>query len=86
MAKFGLKMDQDGTIYAGTIDKNGKMNNKGEVTMQALEAVRDHFLVKAKNDNCDGYRWPLSNGKILTLKISVEEPEEEKEENNERIS
>ena len=81
MANFHLKVDQDGVVYAGSVDKNGRMNNKSIVTEEALAAARDHLILLSQKENkILAYRWDYPNGKTIILKIEEKDTSEIKEE------
>ena len=84
MAEYHVKVSPDGVINAGTMDKNGKLNRKSDVTIEALEAVRDHLLIKTVNeDKAMAFAWQYPNGKTLILKLEEQENEKVKEEDEE---
>lgn len=69
-------------IYAGTLNQKNKSlwQNKTECTDEALCAVRDYMVQellggldcpKAKSS---GYEWPLKNGRIVELLVTVKSP------------
>ena len=63
-----------GTIYAGTVKKNGKeWLNKSDVTDEAVGAVRDHLTNKAFLEKSDfyGYEWTRKDGKKVVLSVSI---------------
>jgi hypothetical protein len=63
-----------GTIYAGTVKKNGKeWLNKSDVTEEAIAAVRDHITNKASMEKSDfyGYEWTRKDGKKVVLSVSI---------------
>lgn len=65
-----------GRIYAGTINKDKtKWLKKSDVTKEALEAVRDHFLDLYNNENTEansvGYQWTNKEGKVITLSLNI---------------
>ena len=70
-----------GIINAGTVSKKkDKWTNFNDVTKEALEAVRDHLLLVAKNNNLEegaAYRWDCSDGSAITLNCKVSKPGED---------
>lgn len=63
-----------GTIYAGTINKNGtKWLKKTDVTEEALAAVRDHFMnmLLEEKTNTVGYQWTKTDGSVVTLQLTL---------------
>lgn len=85
MANFHVRTEENGNIYAVTVDKNGKVNNKCEVTKEALEAVKEHFLRKSVQEGkAMAYSWDYPTlGKTLFLGLEERNTEELKEERNE---
>ena len=80
MADFHVKLDKEGNIVAGTITKNGVMNNKSIVTGEAFEAVRDHLLFESQKQQQDiAYAWTYKDGKTLILKLEQKDAGEIKE-------
>ena len=81
MANFHLKVTEDGAIYAGSIDKKGRMNNKSEVTEEALAVARDHLIIMSRKENkMLAYRWDYPTGKTILLKIEEMDTKDIKEE------
>lgn len=63
-------------IYAGTIKKNGtEWKDKTCVTDEAIEAVRDWLVAKAKEEKQGffGYSWKTKDGKLVVLKATIKE-------------
>ena len=75
MAEYHVSCSEiTGTIYAGTVKKNGKeWLNKSDVTEEAIAAVRDHLTNKAFMEKSDfyGYEWTRKDGKKVTLSVSI---------------
>lgn len=80
MAEYHVGCNPDNNvIYAGTVNKAmTKWIRQTDVTQECLEAVRNHFFALAEQENTNelGYRWELSDGRVVTLKITIEIPEE----------
>ena len=63
-----------GTIYAGTLSKDLlQWKNRTDVTDEAIHAVRDHLMMKAKEAKQDwfGYEWDRKDGKKVVLKVMI---------------
>ena len=81
MAVYHVYHNSDGKrIFAGTTNKKGdKWVNKTDVTQEAIEAVRDHFIAVRNEQKDDpeavGYAWTLQDGKRIILKLTLEEPD-----------
>lgn len=70
MATYHVKLNSDGTIFAGTQSKTGKWINSSDVTDECLAAARDLIIQKSHNENKNiCYSWNYSNGKTLLLKL-----------------
>lgn len=71
-------------IYAGTLEpKNKSMwRNKSDVTEEAIEAVRDHMVMKllggfdCSKASSSGWAWKLKDGRIVELRVTIKEDEE----------
>lgn len=75
-----------GKIFAGVLNKKGsRWLSQTDVTLDALAAVRDHFiqiLLKQENDpDSVGYQWELEDGRTVTLQLSIGEKQQEGEAN-----
>ena len=69
-----------GEIFAGTLSKNkDRWLNRSTVTDEAINAVRDHLIVMAKQEHKEwyGYEWSLKGGGKVTLSIKIEEGHKE---------
>lgn len=85
MAEYHVKVNSDGEIIAGTVSKTGKFTNSSVVTREALEAVKDHLLIKTQKENKDiafGWEYPNKNV-VLFLKLEQKPIKELKEEKGE---
>ena len=63
-------------IYAGTLRKDQESwEDKSEVTDEALEAVRDYFVLdmKTSGKKSSGCEWKLKNGGTVELRVSITE-------------
>ena len=81
MAYYVQCNPDSGIINAGAVSKKkDKWTNFNDVTKEALEAVRDHLLLVAKNNNLEegaAYRWDCSDGSAITLNCKVSKPGED---------
>lgn len=81
MAEYHVKVNQEGEIIAGTTSKTGKFTNSSVVTQEALEAVREHLLMKIQKENSDiavGWKYPEQKV-LLYLRLEQKPLEEVKE-------
>lgn len=66
-------------IYAGTLNSRNRSlwQNKTECTDEAINAVRDYMLqellggIDCRKGVSSGYEWPLKDGRVVELRISV---------------
>ena len=68
-----------GTIYAGTLNKNGNMwVNKSDATEEALASVRDHLEQKTNEEHKTtfGYEWTKKDGTVIQLLVKIVEQKE----------
>lgn len=63
-------------IYAGTLNKKKDMwLHKSDVTAEAIEAVRDYFLLTMGDGSKQtGYEWERKDGAIVQLVLKIKEP------------
>ena len=69
-----------GTIYAGTLNKNGNLwVYKSDATEEAIAAVRDHLVYKAHEEKSDfyGYEWKKKDGTVVVLSVKIKPPKED---------
>jgi hypothetical protein len=69
-----------GTIYAGTLMRNGIVwKDRSDVTDEAIAAVRDHLMEKAKAGGLEtyGYSWKLKDGGKVQLLVKILPKEED---------
>lgn len=62
------------TIYAGTLMRNGTVwKDRSDVTDEAIAAVRDHLMQKAKADGLEtyGHSWKLKDGGKVQLIVRI---------------
>lgn len=63
-----------GTIYAGTLMRNGTVwKDRSDVTEEAIGAVRDHMIEKAREKNVDsyGFSWKHEDGGSVQLIVRI---------------
>lgn len=71
---YHVKYNKDSkNIVAGTMNKNcTKFINCSDVTEEAIEAVRDHFIALSIERNEDmAFAWQYNNGKTLVMKFEM---------------
>lgn len=76
-------------IYAGTLNSKNKTlwRSKTECTDEAICAVRDYMVqellggLECKKSTTGGYEWTLKDGRVVELRVTVKEKE-----NNDAIS
>ena len=62
-------------IAVGTM-KDNAWDKANEATSEAIEAVRDYFYAQYKEeDKICGFQWKRTDGKIVKLVLTVDEPE-----------
>lgn len=69
-----------GTVYAGTLMQNGTVwKDRSDVTDEAIAAVRDHLMQKAKAEGLEtyGHSWKLKNGQRVQLLVKILPKEED---------
>lgn len=84
MAKYHVGCGAFG-IYAGTLNSRNKTmwQNKTEVTDEAISAVRDYMVqellggLDCSKATSSGYEWALKDGRVVELRVTVKEKEEE---------
>ena len=65
-------------IYAGTVKKNGEeWQNKSCVTDEAIDAVRDWFMLEARDKPRYGFSWKLKDGRTVKLVLEIEDKPKE---------
>lgn len=85
MAEYHVGMGILGcAIYAGTLEPRNKKlwRNKTDCTEEAIGAVRDYMVeqclggFECKKTNSGGWEWTLKDGRIVELRITIKENEE----------
>ena len=79
-------------IYAGTLNKGkSAWQNKTEVTDEAISAVRDYMVqellggLDCSKATTSGYEWTLKDGRVVELRVTVKEKEEEHQNANNNL-
>lgn len=71
-------------IYAGTLNPRNKTiwKDKHECTDEAIASVRDYMVqellggIDCKNATSSGYEWTLKDGRIVELRVTIKEKQE----------
>lgn len=71
------QVENDGqkvTLIAGGEVKEGKWVDPNDMTLEAIEAVRDFLISQIKNDDKGaGYQWKREDGKFVKLMLTIED-------------